>query len=506
MAKLDVHGASLGGRQPRLVAATADFCFTSGPRSRIIGGELMNLRNGDEMTITSDIERLRTSISGRVFAPGDEGWDAARQAWNLAVDQRPAAIAYAGGVDDVVATIEFARAGGLRIAAQATGHAAGTLGPLDDVVLLKTSRMNGVEVDPGARRARVGSGTLAGELAIPVAEHGLAPLAGSSPDVGLVGYSLGGGLGWLARRHGLASNSIRAIELVTAAGEPLRVDAEHEPDLFWAMRGGGGSFGVVTAVEFELYPADELYGGALVWPAEAGAEVLDHYRQWVADVPEALTSVVRYLNLPPFPQIPEPLRGRSVISIDAAYLGSAADGEELVRPLRAGDSAISDTFRLLATADLVRLHGDPEQPTPGLGDGHLLRELDAEGAKAFVEVAGPDSGTPLIGLELRHLGGALARPPEGHGALATLEGEFALFGVGAAISPDASEAIGAHLDRVSEAMEPWKSERRFFNFAERETDPADLYSAETYERLRRVRTAYDADGLFRATHAVPPAD
>lgn len=190
--------------------------------------------------------------------------------------------------------------------------------------------------------------------------------------------------------------------------------------------------------------------------------------------------------------------------IDAVHLGSAADGEDLIRPLRASGSALTDTFGIIPASELSRLHGDPEQPTSGLGDGHLLRELNADTVEAIVRLAGPDSASPLIGLELRHLDGALARAPEGHGALACLDGAFSVYGVGAPIGPDETAAINGRLDAIDAGLRPWKSDRRFLNFVDRAADPAACFDPATYQRLREVKARYDGDGLFLANHPIPP--
>ena len=205
-----------------------------------------------------DVRPLRELLDGEVVSPRDEWWDEAREAWNLAVDQRPALVVFPESVPDVVATVAFAREHGLRVAPQSTGHNAGVLGDLSGTILLKTSRMRGVEIDPFGRTARTEAGVIWIEVVEAAAEHGLAALAGSSPDVGVLGYTLGGGLSWLARKHGIGANSVTAIEGVTASGEFFRTDRDNEPDLFWALRGGGGSFAIVTAIEFDLFPIDEV--------------------------------------------------------------------------------------------------------------------------------------------------------------------------------------------------------------------------------------------------------
>src|SRR6516165_3650323 len=225
------------------------------------------------------------------LTPGDRGWDEARRAWNLAVDQQPAAIARPGCARDVVAAVQFARAHGLRVAAQGTGHNAGPLGSLAGTMLVKTTALRRVSIDPAAKIARAEAGAVWHEVVQAAAGHGLAALAGSAPDVGVAGYTIGGGISWLGRAYGLAANNVEAIEVVTADGRLVRADAGTETDLFWALRGGGGSFAVVTAIELRLFPITEVYAGRLWWPAEAAAPVLRAWRDLTqSDPPEEFTS------------------------------------------------------------------------------------------------------------------------------------------------------------------------------------------------------------------------
>jgi hypothetical protein len=449
---------------------------------------------------------LMTSMNGTFLTPEDDGFDSARQAWNLAVDQRPAAVAFADDAAGVASAVRLAAERGLRVAVQGTGHAAAPMGDLDGTLLLKTMRMTGLEVDPGARRARVEAGVLWGDVAVATAEHGLAALHGSSPDVGVVGYTLGGGIGWLSRRHGLACDRVVAAEVVTADGELRRASRDEEPDLFWALRGGGGAFGAVTALEFELLPLSEVYAGWLVWDAEAAGEVVHAFREWARAAPREITTSLRFLHLPPFPDVPEPLRDRPVVAFDGAYLGSEADGPELLRPLRGvGAPLVMDTWATIPAAGLVRLHGDPEQPVPAMGDGFQVRELTPEAADAFVEVGGPGSGSPLLMLELRQLGGALAEERDGGGALSALRDEYTLYGVGMVMGPEAAQAIGAHLERVAQAMAPW-SAGVYLNFCETPGGGAPrAFDEATYARLCDVKARYDADDLFRSNHPLEPA-
>jgi len=433
--------------------------------------------------------------------PHDPTWNEARLAWNLAVDQRPAAVALPESAEEVAAVVRWARTRGLRIAPQGTGHNAAAMGSLAHTVLVKTERMRGIEIDPDARRARVEAGVLWAEVSEAAAEHGLAALAGSSPDVGVVGYTLGGGISWLARRHGLATNSVVALELVNANGELVRADADNEPDLFWALRGGGGAFGVVTAIEFELYEISEVYAGVLFFPIERGTEVLRAWRRWIEDVPDEVTSVGRFLQFPPIPDIPEPLRGGSFVVVEATYLGDVASAAELLRPLRELGPAL-DTFATIPVQSLHKLHMDPEEPVPATGDGMLLDDFPEAAIEALVKAAGADSGSPLLSVEVRHLGGALARNHPGHGALGTIDAGFAMFAVGLAMTPEVGAAAKAHVEVVHAAMAPWDAGRDYLNFTERRERGERLFGEMAYRRLQAVKGKVDPEDVFRSNHPV----
>jgi FAD/FMN-containing dehydrogenase len=444
---------------------------------------------------------LRDTCGGAVHLPGDPGYDAARQPWNVAVDQRPAAVAYPADAHEVVEVVRAAAAAGLRVAPQGTGHNAGPLGALDDVVLLRTSGLTGVTIDPVSRRATVGSGVLWLDVVEAAAPYGLAALHGSSPDVGVAGYSLGGGIGWFARQHGLQANSITAVEVVTADGQVRRVDGQSEPDLFWALRGGGGNFGVVTALEFTLYPIESAYAGALIWDWQHAERVLKAWSTWAEHAPDCVTTAFRILQVPPIEAMPELLRGRNVAMIDGAVLGDDESAADVIAPLRALDPEI-DMFERMPAPALVRLHGDPEGPTPGIGASALLGSLPAEAAEAFLAVAGQGSGSSLIVAELRQLGGALQRPAPGAGCLPTLDAAFALHGV--AIPMDAESAARGHADaqRLVAGMAPWSTGRSYLNFAEEQVDTSTGYERAAYQRLLELRRRLDPTGLFVANHQI----
>jgi hypothetical protein len=446
----------------------------------------------------TDFSPLRDQLSGTLSTEGDDGWDLARQAWNLYAQQRPAAVAIVDGVEDVQAVVNFARENGLRVAPQGTGHGATSLEDLSGAILLRTVRMTGVDLDPEARRARVNAGALSEDIANPASEHGLAALCGSSPDVGLAGYSLGGGTGWLARKHGLQCNALEAVELVTADGEAVRADSERNQDLFWALRGGGGSFGVATALEFGLVEEPQPYAGMIAWPWERSEEVLKRWAEWAPEAPEEVTTSARIMQLPPLPEIPEPLRGRQLVVIDGAVCASPEEAEKMLAPLRELGPEM-DMWGPMPPAGLVRIHGDPETPVPGASDHRMIAELPAEAIEAFVTAAGPGSGSALLMAELRQLGGAAGRPAEDCGALSHFEDPFALFGVGIAMDEGMAAAVVQSAERLCAAMGPWASSRCYLNFAERlGVDSAGGYAEHAYARLQEIRSEVDPDGLFQS--------
>jgi FAD/FMN-containing dehydrogenase len=453
--------------------------------------------------LATSVNALKARLEDRVVGPQEPGWDEARRAWNLAVDQRPAAVARPESAEDVVAVVEVARGQSLRVAAQGTGHGAPSRGSLEGSVLVDMSRMNAVEIDPERRRARLQGGAQWQHVVGPAAEHGLAGLSGSAPDVCVTGYALGGGVSWMVRRYGLAANSIRAAEVVTADGRQLRTDADGDPDLFWALRGGGGSFGVVTALDLELFPVAELYAGVLFWPQERAAEVLGAWSEWAAGVPDEMTSLGRLLNVPPLEEIPEPVRGRSFVVVEAAWLGDEAGGSEQLAALRELGPEM-DTFAMIPPTGLAAIHMDPPEPVPGVGDGMLLRDFPTEAVEGIVRATGPETDSPLVSLEVRHLGGAAGRADAEGGAVAAIDASFTLYGVGMAANEEMKRAGEKRLDQVREALEPWDA-GSLLNFADRPVDPSRLFGGEAYRRLREVKSRYDPDNIFQANHEIPPA-
>jgi hypothetical protein len=450
-------------------------------------------------TVDARASALRTlgeRLAGDVVLPDDDRWDGARRAWNLAVDQQPMAIVLPETATDVVATVALARERGLAIAFNAGGHNAGTIDWDEPTILLKTERMHGIEIDPTTRTARVEAGVLAKPLAMAAAEHGLAFLSGTSADVGVAGYSLGGGLSWLGRSYGLACNSIVAAEVVLADGRLVRADRDSEPDLFWALRGGGGNFGAVTALEFRLVPLTEVYAGALFWPIERATEVLTAWRRWIDDVPETCQSLGRMLQLPDAPFLPAHLRGRSFVLVEACCIGSEADGADLLRPIRDLEPEF-DAFTVMPPSDLSVVNMDPDEPVPYDGDGTLLHAFPVDAVEPLV---GAFVGSPLLHVEIRHLDGALGVSSTDHGVLDVIEQPFVAFTFGLAFDGDMLAAVRDDAQRVLASLAPWDSGRRYLNFAETRVDPRTIYPPATFDRLLRVKERYDPTNMFRANH------
>jgi len=424
----------------------------------------------------------------------DPRWDAARAAWNLAVDQRPGAVALPASAEEVAAAVRDAAARGLRVAVQNTGHAAGRL-PIDGgTLLLRTGALDAVAIDPGRRVARIGGGARWGAVAAAAAEHGLAPASGSSPLVGAVGYLLGGGHGWLAGRHGLAANDLIAVEVVSADGELVRLDDEVDDEAMWALRGGGGGWAAVTAAEVALHPVGEIAGGGLMFPEERAGEVLEAWRAWSVAVPEGVTTIGRVLRFPPVEPVPEPLRGQAFAIVEAVDLDGPERLDGLLAGLRELEPAM-DTVRPMRSIDLPQVHMDPPEPVPALGGGLLLGALTA-GAMADAVAATTDGpGRALIGTEVRRLGGPVARA-RAEGVACAIRAEGALFAVGTAATPDLAAQTAAGVDAVRSACGPHRAGYGLPNLAAESDPAASIFAPDDLARLVAVADRFDPDGRF----------
>ncbi|MGY1747081.1 FAD-binding oxidoreductase [Blastococcus sp. SYSU D00695] len=451
----------------------------------------------------ADVEELRGRVHGPVYAAGDDGLAAEVATWNLAVRHTPALAVGATCAADVVAAVQFAVAHGLPVAVQATGH-----GPVRDAagaLVVTTRRMQGVAVDPHRRTARVQAGVRWAAVLEAAAEHGLAGLCGSSSDVGVVGYTLGGGLGPLGRRFGFAADTVQAVEIVTADGTLRRVDATTDPELFWAVRGGKGSFGVVTAIEIGLVPLRSVLGGGVFFAAEDAAAVLHAYRAWAPTLPEEASSSIAVLRLPPLPELPPPLQGQTVVHLRYVYTGEdPAEGERLLAPMTAAGRVVLGAVTPLLTTELDAVHMDPRDPMPAWEKGMLLADLPAEAVDAFLAAAGPDAPVPLAMAEIRQLGGALARQPAVPNAVSGRSGAWSVMLIGPLL-PELADVVPAAGRGVLAALRPWAAPGCLVNFLGDVRGPDEVLAAwapADTERLLAVKRAVDPADVFSGGHAL----
>jgi len=459
-------------------------------------------------TIDFSITGLRDLLTGPAFLPGEPGYSRECSTYNLMTPLRPRVAVGAETVADVQAAVRFAAENGMGIAVRGGGHIVAKQD--EDVVVINTRRMRGVSVDAGARRVRFGGGVLWQEVLDAVTPLGLAPMNGSSPTVGATGYMLGGGHSpCLGRSLGWAAEYITAMELVTADGQVRTVTAESEPELFFALRGTKGNFGLVTAVECEVFPVTHIYGGGLWFAGDDIAEVLQTWREWVAEIPDAMSTSVAVQRLPPDPALPEPLRGAFVVHVRVAYNGVAEEGEKLLARLRGIAPTVFDTVGELTYAQAATIHMDPPLPLPYADRSSGLAELTAETVKALVEFAGPDSDCQLASMEIRHLGGALDRAPRTPDAIPARGLPYQLFAFG--VGPgEQMPALRAQLAEMVDRVRPWAAARRMVSFLspDEATSPhamREIYGPELYDRLARIKRDYDPANMFRVNHNIEPA-
>ncbi|MFF4189740.1 FAD-binding protein [Nonomuraea sp. NPDC001831] len=432
------------------------------------------------------INDLPGVLKGRVLLPGDDGFEQAATAWNLTVRQPVAAVAEAADADDVTALVRYARRAGMTVTAQPSGH--GASGDVDGLILLRTGRLNEVEVRPQERVVRVGAGVKWGQVLAAAGPLDMTGLSGSAPGVSVTGYTLGGGVGWFSRAYGLASDSVRAIEIVDADGEPGRVTAESDPDLFWALRGGGGDFAVVTALELDLYPAPDLYGGRVIWPEHRTREVYDAFLEITADAPRELSVWINRLQPPGAPPM---------VTLDLAYLGEAAQGADLLARIDKIEDAISDSRGVVPVADLGVISAEPTGPVPSIARAELLTGLDADAVELLL--AKPIE--PLINVQIRHLGGALAEPGAGAGASGAVAEPYLLGLVGLGL-PHAADATRAKQAEVVADLEAYVSGRKPYTLLSPGETAAQSFSGDALARLRKIKRARDPHNVFRANYPV----
>jgi FAD/FMN-containing dehydrogenase len=464
---------------------------------------------GGPVSETAGRERAagwRSELAGLVAGPVETattpGYEQECDAFDRAVPQRPAIVVGAAAEPDIVAAVRFGRDHGLGVGVLATGH--GLTVPIGGGLLIGTRRLGEVTVDAAARTARVAAGATWASVVTQAARSGLAPLCGSAPGVGAVSYTLGGGLGPLGRRYGFAADQVRQIDLVTADGEVRQVTPGSYPDLFWAVRGGGGNFGIATSLVVGLFPVAELYGGGLYLPGEAGADVLRAFLACAREAPDELTLSAAVMTFPPLDAVPPPLRGRFACHVRVSYCGAPAEGEALIRPLRQVAPLLLDTVRVMPFTDVGTIHNDPTTPTATMSRTLVLRAADDRMVDTLLASVGP--GSPFL-VEVRQMGGALGRPPPVPNAVGHRGGAFNLYAT-AYPNPAGLHQAGQAEQRLVDALEPWSDGGALVNFlAGPHVTPDHVraaYAADDYQRLVRTKNSWDPGNTFRFNHNIPP--
>jgi FAD/FMN-containing dehydrogenase len=452
----------------------------------------------------AEIAALAGRVRGEVFVPGDGGYGAELGGFQTAARHRSDVVIGAAGAEDVRAAVEFARARGLPVAVQGTGHALLSVAS-EGGVLVTTGRMDEVRVDASARTAWIEAGVRWEKVIHEAAPYGLAPLSGSAPFVGAVSYALGGGLGLLSRKYGYAADHVRALEVVTADGRLRRVTAESDPDLFWALRGGRDNFGVVTGMEVDLFPVGRVYGGGLFFDGGLAGEVFDAYLEWTATVPDEVGSSVALIPFPDVPQVPEAFRGRHVAHVRIAYTGDAEAGEKLVAPLRTVGPCLAQTLGEMPYAAAGSIHNEPDRPHAYTADNAMLGDLDAPAMRAILKLTGPDAPVPCV-VQLRHLGGALSRPPEVPNAVGHRDAGYLISVLSPLDGLDPGDVRSVH-GRVFEALAP-RTVGRCLNYMYGEKPTPEqvrtAYDPDDYRRLTELKAVHDPDNTFRLNHNIPP--
>ncbi|WP_320774712.1 FAD-binding oxidoreductase [Streptomyces sp. CRN 30] len=455
------------------------------------------------------LSALREAATGPVLVPGDPSYEAECTGHNLLRVARPTVVVGAADARDVVAAVRYARSQDMPVAVRGAGHQ--TVLPEDDGewLLITTGRMDDVCVSPGTRTATVGAGARWRAVVDAAAKHDLTPLAGSAPDVGVLGYTLGGGIGpLLSRAHGYAADHVHRMDVVTAAGDLIGVTPDSDPELFWALLGCKGNFGIVVAMEFALFPVSGFYGGGLYFRGEDTARVLAAWRRWLPTLDEDTTTSVTVQRLPDAPELPEVLRGSFVVHVRVGHLGPASRGERVVAPLRRAAVCLLDTLMERPVTELGEIHVDPVRPAPVSGTSLGLREFSATTAAAFTALTGADSGCPLVSVEIRALGGALDRQPPVPNSVPSRGLPFVSFAFGVA-GADEAAPVREYLAAYAEGMAPWADRRDVVNFlspelASDETQMRRVFGEERYTRLAAVKRRYDPHNVFRLNHNVLP--
>jgi hypothetical protein len=445
----------------------------------------------------TDVSPLRSRVSGPVLVAGDDGYADESRAWIMNFTHTPDVVVGATSPQDVVEAVVFAAANDLPVRVQASGH--GSHAAIVDGLLITTKRLDAVRIDPKTRIATVDAGVVWAAVVEAAGEHGLAPITGASGTVGAIGFLLGGGMGPLVNSHGFGSDWVREFEVVLANGDLVTASAEDHPDLFWALRGGKGGLGVVTAAKIELVELPTLYGGSLTYDAENIDTALHAWAEYLETADPAVTTSAAILRMPDLPFIPEPIRGHTLLSLRFAYPGAAATGERLAAPLRAAAPIYLDDLREIPASAIGTIHNDPPDPTVGWTVGRMLRGIDGDLVTTLLGFAGAGAQFPFVAAEIRAFGTAQATDVPGGSAAGGrgARGAFNLVGV-----PDPAlfdTVLPGAAAAVLGALAPWISPENNVNFANGFANVEEYraaWSPAIFERLTEVKKKYDPNALF----------
>ncbi|MGH7744342.1 MAG: FAD-binding oxidoreductase [Candidatus Dormibacteria bacterium] len=436
---------------------------------------------------------LAAELLGTVSRPGQAGYDAVTP-WNLAVWPRPGAIVAVRSADDVAQTMRWAARYGLRVAVRCTGHAPTVLGP--DAILVDTSALTGLVIDPVAAVAVVQAGVLWEDVIAAAAKHGLMPVCGSSTKISAVGFLTGGGVGPMARSLGVGSDRVRRFDVVTGDGTLRRVTATEHPDLFWGLRGGKSALGIVVAVEFDLVRISSFFGGGAYFAAEDLSAVLHAWRSWAQALPEKATTSACILRLPDRPDVPRQLAGQTTLAIRFTWLGEHERGRQLAGELLSTATPILGGFEVAPVAAIAAVHADPVAPIGVREEGFLLDEFTADAVEEIVVATDHRSETSLLALEIRQLGGRVSEPPAHPDAFDGRAASWSLLLVGLT-EPD-PDALDEELVAIAHRLQRWSHGLAMPNFR-----PADdpvaikrLYRPETLDHLATLSQRYDPDQVL----------
>jgi len=440
-----------------------------------------------------DLDQLRPLLAGELVLPDEAQWADACRVWNTHVRIDPLAVAYPLTTDDIQRLLGLATAQGVAVSVVANGH--GATPALDGTIVLRTEKMAGVTVDLDGRTARIEAGARWHHVMDALRDTGLMALPGSTPDIAVVPYLLGGGLPWLARSHGFAADHVRRFEVVTCAGEHLDVSADTSPELFWALRGGGGDMAIVTAAEIALLDEPPIYGGELMWPAEHTAEVLAAFADATEQAPPELTMWLWLTTFPPVEPIPTALQGQSFANLNVTYLGGRAEAESALQAMREVPGLTRDTLRELGAADLGEITGEPTEPMPAMDWSRTTPALSNDLQHRLLEVNWPGPHTPVI-VCIRHLGGALCHQIDG--AVPAIPDDYLLLGFGVPFTDDDAHTIAAHFRLLEDTLDEHISDRSTYTMLGQRSDISNLFDAATLTRLREIKALVDTDGTLRS--------